>query len=378
MTILDLKIVTIYQPRVPIYRTKFFKVLKQLGNDTGINYRVVAPAEVADSRNDEDLSNQNVERIKTLKIRIFGSEIHLFNVKKIIYNSDLVITEHALHDFLAITSLLYLNNFPLALWGHGRTYTERIGKVKEYFKKIMIKRAAWYFAYTNGVAKYVAKNSNNPKKITVLNNSIDVYELELCMAEISNTPEEELRRDLSLFSERTAIFIGALDDTKRVEFILEATKRVKAIIPDFELVICGDGPGRSKILEANIDGVHYLGFGGAQLKAKLSKIALFILNPGRVGLLAVDSFSLGLPIITTEWEFHAPEFEYLENNRTAIITHDSVEDFVSGIVKYLGDEERIRTMKANCINERDLYSVEKMAARFHEGVTNFFEGFGNA
>jgi len=378
MTNHKVKKVTIYQPRIPSYRTKFFEVLRQLGNDSGINYRVIAPSEINDSRNDEDLRNKSVERIRTIRVNLLGSEIHFFNVKKVIFESDLVISEHALHDFLSISRLLNLNNFPLALWGHGRTYTERTNKIKEILKKTMIKRAEWYFAYTNGVAKYVEEISNTPKRITVLNNSIDVDEIENYMAEMSTVPLEDLRRELSLFSQQTAIFIGALDDSKRIDFILEATRRVKEVVPNFELVICGDGPDRSKILRANIEGVHYLGFGDAQLKAKLSQIGLFILNPGRVGLLAVDSFSLGLPIITTNWQFHAPEFEYLENNKTAIITNDSVEDYVSAIVDYLGDEEKICTMKINCREERHLYSIEKMAARFHEGVTSFMKGLDNA
>jgi len=181
-----------------------------------------------------------------------------------------------------------------------------------------------------------------------------------------------------LFSARTAIFFGALDETKRIDFILETVKRVRHFVPDFELAICGDGPDRSKILGSKVGGIRYLGFGDAQLKAKLSQIGLFILNPGRVGLLAVDSFSLSLPIITTDWKFHAPEFEYLEKNLTAIITKDSVEDYVNGILEYLGDAKKISTMKVNCRNKRHLYSIEKMAANFHEGVTNFMKGIQGA
>jgi len=369
-----LKKVTIYQPRIPGYRTKFFKVLKQLGTDAGINYRIIAPGKINDTRNDENLDNQSVERISTLKIKFLGRELYLFNAKKEIYESDLIISEHALHDFLAISRLLCLNNFPLALWGHGRTYTERTSKLKEFFKKKMIRRAEWYFAYTTGVANYVAENGKDSKKITVLNNSMDTEELEYFIAELRDTPVEEIRGELSLFSARTAIFIGALDETKRIDFILETVKRVRHFVPDFELAICGDGPDRSKILGSKVGGIHYLGFGDAQLKAKLSQIGLFILNPGRVGLLAVDSFSLSLPIITTDWKFHAPEFEYLEKNLTAIITKDSVEDYVNGILEYLGDAKKISTMKVNCRNKRHLYSIEKMAANFHEGVTNFMKG----
>ena len=82
----DVKKVTIYQPRIPSYRTKFFEVLKQLGNDSGINYRVIAPSEINDSRNDEDLGNNSIERIRTIRVNLLGSGIHFFNVKKVFVN----------------------------------------------------------------------------------------------------------------------------------------------------------------------------------------------------------------------------------------------------------------------------------------------------
>ena len=363
-----MKTVTIYQPRIPGYRTSFFGALMGLGNAAGINYRIVAPAEILDIRSDEDSGNQSIERIRTLKFKFLNSEIHLFNPKEIIYKSDLVISEHALHDFFSILRLLQIQRFPLALWGHGRTYTEPSSKIKEFLKKLMITRAVWYFAYTSGVRDFVADNINSPERITVLNNSIDVSEIEDYMIELADTPIDNLRRGLSLFSQRTAIFIGALDDTKRIDFILEAVKKVRQIFPDFELAVCGDGPDRNKILEQKTDGIHYLGFADAKLKAKLAQIGLFILNPGRVGLLAVDSFCLGMPIITTDWGFHAPEFEYLENDKTAVITKDDIDEYVLGIINFLRDEEKIYAMKSNCLNERQFYSVEKMAIKFHEGV----------
>jgi glycosyltransferase involved in cell wall biosynthesis len=368
-----MKTVTIYQPRIPGYRTSFFDALMGLGNVAGINYRIIAPAEILDIRNDEDSGNQSIERIKTLKFKFLNSEIHFFNPKEIIYKSDLVISEHALHDFFAILRLLHIRRFPLALWGHGRTYTAQTSKIKEFLKKLMITRAVWYFAYTSGVRDYVAKNTDSPERITVLNNSIDASEIEDYMIELADTGVDILRSELSLFSQSTAIFIGALDDSKRIDFILEAVKKVRQIIPDFELAVCGDGPDRNRILEKKTDGIHYLGFADAKLKAKLAQIGLFILNPGRVGLLAVDSFCLGMPIITTDWEFHAPEFEYLQDNKTAVITKDDVDEYVLGVVNYLKDEKKIYAMKSNCLNERQFYSIEKMALRFHDGVLKFLK-----
>jgi hypothetical protein len=117
-----------------------------VGVKSGIDYHIVAPYDINDFRFDEDFLNKNVERIKTFKLKILKSEIHVYNLRKAIKNCELVITEHALHDFLALSRLISFQRFPLALWGHGRTYTEKSSLGKELLKKRMIRRSDWYFA----------------------------------------------------------------------------------------------------------------------------------------------------------------------------------------------------------------------------------------
>ena len=373
-----LRKVTIFQPRVPKYRASFFAKLKQVGVNSGIEYHIVAPFDVNDFRLDEDFLNINVERIKTFKLKILKSEIHVYNLRKAFNKSNLVITEHALHDFIALSRLIKSQSVPLALWGHGRTFTEKSSFGKELLKKRMIRQSDWYFAYTRGVADYVSKVQNSSEKVTILNNSNDVFEIESSLKNLQTTSTESIRKSLGLFSDNTAVFIGALDDSKRINFILESFRRIKSEIPDFELAVCGKGPELDKFLELENLGIHYLGYADSILKAKLSRIGLFILNPGRVGLLAVDSFCLSLPIITTDWEFHAPEFEYLENSKTAIITKNSVEEYASGIVDYVNNQELIKSMKKNCFNNSSSYSIDKMVENFHQGVEDFFRELDRA
>ena len=76
--------------------------------------------------------------------------------------------------------------------------------------------------------------------------------------------------------------------------------------------------------------LRYVGRAGDGEKRLLGATASLLMNPGRVGLVAVDSFALGLPIATTEWQLHAPEFDYLVPDDNALITENSVECLLVG------------------------------------------------
>jgi glycosyltransferase involved in cell wall biosynthesis len=242
----------------------------------------------------------------------------------------------------------------------------------------MIRKAKWYFAYTEGVAQYVEKITGKSTNLTTLNNSIDTSELLQLRKTWESTPSDLIRAELNLHSEQTAIFIGAIDSSKRMDFIKASVQRVRNKFPDFELAICGSGPELHKVLGLEHQGIRYLGPADATLKVKLSRIGLCILNPGRVGLIAVDSFALGLPIITTDWEFHAPEYEYLVNGKNSITTRNSVEEFVKGVCEYLSTPSHIANLKEECLTNSYSFSIERMARNFNAGVENFLRSNPNA
>ena len=57
--------------------------------------------------------------------------------------------------------------------------------------------------------------------------------------------------------------------------------------------------------------VVLLGQVGTVDVARAGAVSRLLLNPGRVGLVAVDALALGLPVLTTGAARHAPEIEYL-------------------------------------------------------------------
>lgn len=371
---LSFMIVSIYQPRIPFYREAFFENLIELGIQSGIEYRVFAPLKIRNSRSDEHFMNKNVKRLKSFRVRIAGRELVLFSPFQIVRECDFLISEHAMHDLFCLMNLLKLMPKKHALWGHGKNYTspevQFIGKVKNR----MTSRVIWYFVYTANGAKHLIANNFDSKKLTVLNNSVDVKSLVEKVNSAKRLDPEQIRLKYGIQTELCLLYIGALDESKRINFIIDTLYRLEDLELDFTLAVCGSGP-LSDVLTANHSSrVKLIGYADETVKAELSRISLAILNPGRVGLLAVDSFALECPVITTNWSYHAPEFEYLESGRNAIISSNSIEDYVDQIRNYVGDKELQQQLSNGCSLDAEKFSIEKMAGNFHKGVIQMMVG----
>ncbi|OMQ16697.1 hypothetical protein A7K94_0200750 [Modestobacter sp. VKM Ac-2676] len=164
------------------------------------------------------------------------------------------------------------------------------------------------------------------------------------------------------------LFIGGLDETKRLDFLVEAGAEVRRRNSQFILLIGGSGPSATidRLTKAG-PWVKYLGRLGAHEKALAARVAKAILMPGRVGLVAIDSFALGLPLITTDWEWHAPEFEYLTAKNSVVLADDR-NAYAEGVAKLFVDEERRIALSRGAWESLDQYPLEGMVQRFSDGV----------
>ncbi|WP_405722875.1 glycosyltransferase [Streptomyces sp. NBC_01537] len=167
------------------------------------------------------------------------------------------------------------------------------------------------------------------------------------------------------------MFIGGLDASKRIPFLLESARRIAAELPGFRLLVAGEGPDR-RLVEAAASQpgspVVALGYATRSQMGLLGAVSDVMLMPGRVGLCAVDSFALRTPVVTTEWPWHAPEFEYLIGGCNALITPDDVDSYATAVASLLHDPARLDSFRTACLDAAADYTVEGMAARFRDGA----------
>lgn len=367
-----MKTVRILHPWMPRYRVPFFEQLLELGIHDGINYQIFAgrPARDAAGRNDECGNSEFFSHVKTKEFQFGSRSVLKHTLDSNWTRADLVITEQANRNLVLYKWLFLQRPRRLALWGHGRTYTKHNYLLEEKLKTFLTNRADWLFGYTSSGIEAAVSRGFPAKNATVVNNSTDSNALRKLVKSISIDDTYKFRINLELVTDNVAVFIGALDQSKRIEFLIDAAIRIQASIPDFILLIFGDGPERQKML-SRIETLPFIKFKGpADLltQAHLSKVSKMILMPGRVGLVAVDSFALELPIVTTHWLWHAPEFEYLRNNENCLMTLDNIDSYVKGCIDILLDPIKLEKLRKHCRADAGFYTIENMARNFHQGV----------
>lgn len=364
--------VVILQEYVPGYRVPFFENLRDLGEQDQVEIVVAAGAPGPSQRTRSDAVGLHFqETVKQREFRLAGRRIVLRRTARHIAGADLVVTEQARRNLDSYRLLLPNGNRAtrIALWGHGRDYTRESSALERAINRKLTARAHWFFAYTSQGAASVKESGFPVERTTVVQNSIDSAGLK---DDINSLTSCELLQ----FTERhglkgrTAIFLGGLDESKRLGFLLLAAEIASGRDANFRLLICGDGDQRALVEDAAAKHhwLTYLGPVVGREKALALAAADVIAMPGRVGLIAVDSFASERPLVTTNWTWHAPEFEYLRDRVNAVVANDNVESYASALLAVLADSKLRERLVDGCISSASSITIETMAQNFMTGI----------
>ncbi|MFG2755514.1 glycosyltransferase family 4 protein [Streptomyces wuyuanensis] len=381
--------VVVVQPYVPGYRTSFFDLLQTRLDAEGVDLEVLhGPAPANQAARGDAASCACATQVATRRLPVPGGRSLLWRrVQRRAASADLVVLEQALHNLEAYPLLLRSTGRPgcaprVAFWGHGRTYTKPPSRLEAAVKGALTRLGSWFFAYTEGGAAHVASRGFPRDRITVVRNSVDTTELAAGRARAARpgTPEFAeaalLRKRYGLTEGRTALYLGGLDAPKRIPFLLDCADRVAAELPGFRLLVAGDGADRH-LVDAAADRpgspVVAIGHTSGPRTAPLGAACDVMLMPGRVGLCAVDSFALRTPVVTTDWPWHAPEFEYLADGRNALVTPDDPAAYAGAVTALLRDPARLEALRTACRDDVPAYTTEGMAARFRDGLLQAME-----
>lgn len=367
--------VAIIHPWMPEYRIGFFVNLKSRLLELGIELDVFFGEPESDWKLRNDQSELDFGKmLPTKQIRFLGRTLLSKDISKIdgIENYGLVIVEHAVRNLE--TYKLLFRGIPLAFWGHGRTYTQRALPILESLKTLLAKKGSWFFAYTAGGADYLARKGYASDQITVLNNTIDTTELAEQLSRVTDEEVVKLRRQVLGEATDVALYLGALDKSKRLDFLIQALDQVAASKPGFRLVVVGDGPERHKV-ELASSTRPWMYVAGSKLgaeKALYLRAADVLTIPGRAGLVVIDSFCAQVPIVTTTDPYHPPEFEYLIAGRNALIADLVAADYSKAVLKGL-DSAFAKALKNGCSESAEKYSIDDFVENFSQGILNFFK-----
>lgn len=261
----------------------------------------------------------------------------------------------------------------VALWGHGRNFQADAKSVyAEKWKRAWSVRCDWWFAYTETSRKIVENYGFPSERITVIDNAIDTSQISRAIAQVDNRDLGSLRMRFGVESDCVGVYVGALYGHKRLSFLIEASKEVRRRIPNFCLVIVGDGVDRNLVeaAAARYSWIRYLGPLFGDEKAKVLRLGRVFLMPGLVGLAILDCAAAGVPIVTTAYPYHSPEIAYLTPGRNGLIVGDwtNSESYADAVVNLLQDDRLHSSLVAGAKEVGKELTIERMVQRFSGGV----------
>jgi glycosyltransferase involved in cell wall biosynthesis len=368
------KIVTVIQRVLLHYRKPFFELLRKEMAHRGMELRLIYGqyAERERAKGDE----VDISWGRKIRNRYLGRKEKAPVYQPCLISalrSDLIVVEQAAR--LALNYLLQIScpvaGVRLVFWGHGKNLNEeRSGSFGERVKPRNHLGIDRWFAYTDLSAAAMEAAGIPGDRITTLNNSVDTGELRELSGSITEEQSREVRTCLGLGHGPVGIFCGSLYKEKRIDFLIEAAQRIRSRIPDFHLLVAGNGP-ESDTMERAAGSCSFIHFAGPAYgieKALLFAVGDVTLNPGAVGLGILDSFVFRVPTVTTQSGHHGPEIAYLENGTNGFVAEDTIDAYVSCVVALLKDPGRLTIAKDACRESAGKYTLTNMVARFLEGV----------
>jgi glycosyltransferase involved in cell wall biosynthesis len=365
--------VSIVSFRLPHYRRAFYRGLKEYLVQRDIELRLIhGPI------TDVEYVSQG-ERLLPWSVLVDHYAFHVRGVDlcwqpywPYVRGSDLIIVEQLNRLLLNYVLILrrLLTRQKIAFWGHGTDLQRRPTSIRNHWKRLVRNHVDWWFAYTQEVKEELVSGGFGEDRITNVQNAIDTEALLRAKSETAGGQLNALRKKLELGLGPIGLYCGRMYKDKRLEFLLEACFRVREQIPFFELIIVGSGEAQDKVIAAarGCPWIHYIGPKYEDERIPYFLVSDVLLMPGAVGLVALDSFALEVPLITTEFPFHGPEVAYLRNSENGVITENTVKGYVAGICKLLSDPDCLARLKAGCRKSASIYTIQAMVENFGGGI----------
>lgn len=363
------KRVLLVQRRMTHYRISFFEILKKTMALYDIELIVAYGNPTITEAEKKDSGNLSWgTHLKTHYF--FNGKICWQPFSHLVKNVDAVIITHENKLIFNLIPQWFWKNKKVILWGHGENLQKESPDWRDAFKRVTANKADWWLAYTDMSVPLIKKSGFPVERITVLNNTIDTKEFQNHLSSVSKNKILELRSQYDITGDNIGIFIGSLYEEKRIDFLIDSALKIRKKLPDFELIIAGDGKLREFVEKQSFlyPWIHYVGAIKGIDKATLLSISKIMLNPGLVGLGILDSFLSHTPMITTDCGLHSPEVVYLSHMNNGIMTKNDLEEYSETIIEVLLDSSLLDKLCEGCKAAGAQYTLDNMAINFTNGV----------
>ncbi len=303
---------------------------------------------------------KNVKNIYFKNALIYQKGLIQYVYKK---NYDIYIFSGEMYNISTWIScfICKLKKKKIIFWGHGY-YGDELG-VKKIFRILFYKIPDINFLYGNRSKDLLEKMGFEQDRLVTVFNSLDYDKLKIIRENIDINYLSKLKRNLfpNSFDYPVIVFVGRLTKEKKIALLLNSIYLLKKDGVIFNLLIIGDGIDKNNIVDLSnsLQLTQHINFYGScyddSITGNLLLLSDVCVSPGHVGLTAIHSMSLGIPVIThNNFAKQAPEVEAIKQNYTGLFFKENdANDLAKVILDFVHIKKSIE-FRINCINEVEL------------------------
>ena len=216
------------------------------------------------------------------------------------------------------------------VWGdYWYEYMGRFGFFGKFVERLVSKLTHTTVAVSALTKKNLVSCGVNSENMRIVPNGIDLKKI----AEIPPSPYE-----------CDIIFAGRLIKEKNVDMLLEAAGYVKTALSGVKCCIIGDGPEKERLsglaAELGLSGnVGFFGFTDYEeviARIKSSKVLVLPSSREGFGMVVIEAFACGVPVITVDGERNAASS--LVNEKTGFVVALDAEELGGAICTLVSDD----------------------------------------
>ena len=376
--------VTILQETLTNYRVDFFEKLSAAkGIELTLVYSPLSQKLKAQSFKEFEPAG----KFKSRLMPISTEQTFRYWARMMIYfwrqSPDVVVTGLWMRSLYLLVILKHLFGFKLVFWYGGFPYRdeEKVGKVaselmkrKYFFRpfRVFLDSCDAFVLYSRQAKESMAKYMNiDSRKMFVAPNSpnTDLYFQEKLAL---NSQHEDIRRLTKIFSpngERVLLTLGRLDQTRRIDLMLEAFSVVQRQYSQVSLVIIGDGNERPRMEELSAAmGLKNVFFVGEIYDDReIAKYMYLSYSYSGIASMAVKiAMAMGVPVVGFDYGLEVHDIE--DGNNGYVVEFGNVNRLAEKILVLLQHTEL-----------RDYFGSEAyLKMKTSINIDKMVEGFGQA
>lgn len=292
-----------------------------------------------------DVAYQSKQKIPFKLITTYHGD-PLCDLKEIQDRIDCLYLHHKGINLFANRLFSYLK-YPLSYFLRYKSLKSRMSKI--------ISESDYYVVLCDEYVKIVRKliGNSNPGCVVAISNPIDL---------VKTKKTKFLKNNLVLF-------VGRLNEQKRVDRLLRIWKWVEQKINDWELVIVGDGDARRQYEDyvhlLSLRSVRFLGGVNSSEEMKRSKIITMVSSHEGFGMTLLEGMTVGtVPMAFDSYEAVHDIIDDGENG--FLIKPYDEEQFANKIVELTSNPRKLEKMSENALLSVSRFRVETVVNKWEK------------